>query len=93
MASTTTSLKLDADLKRRIQRLAESRKRTPHWLMKEAIEKYAAHEEWRDELWRDANAAMEDYDRTGLHLTGEEVQEWLRRRAAGEDVDLPPCHT
>ena len=91
--ATTTSLKLDDALKERLQKLADSRKRTPHWLMKEAIERYVSYEEWHDQIWKEAIEAKEDYDSTGLHLTGEEVEEWLRRRAAGEDVDLPECHT
>jgi predicted transcriptional regulator len=93
MATTTTSLKLDDALKARIQRLAEQRKRTPHWLMKEAIEEFVTREELRDKAWREANEAIEEYDRTGLHLTNAEVVEWLDRLADGEDVDPPPCHT
>lgn len=91
--ASTTSLKLDDALKDRLQKLAESRKRTPHWLMKEAIERYVSYEEWHDQIWREANEAIEEYEQTGLHLTHGEVKEWLRRRAAGEDVDLPECHT
>ena len=33
----TTSLKLDPELRSRLRRLAEARRRTPHWLMREAI--------------------------------------------------------
>ncbi|MGD0369011.1 MAG: ribbon-helix-helix domain-containing protein, partial [Acidobacteriaceae bacterium] len=36
----TTSLKLDAETKERVQRLASSRRRTPHWIMREAVEQY-----------------------------------------------------
>jgi predicted transcriptional regulator len=90
--AATTSLKLDDDLKARIQRLAEGRQRTPHWIMKEAIERYVSHEEWHDQIWREANEALEEYDRTGLHLTFEEADAWLARLAAGEDVDPPECH-
>jgi len=38
--SPTTSLKLDAQIKERVQRLASARRRSPHWLMREAIEEY-----------------------------------------------------
>jgi predicted transcriptional regulator len=35
---STTSLKLDIEVKKRVQRLASVRRRSPHWLMREAIE-------------------------------------------------------
>lgn len=39
-----------------------------------------------------ALASIADYERTGLHLTGEEVDAWLARIEAGEDAPPPPCH-
>jgi predicted transcriptional regulator len=89
----TTSLKLPAELKERLQKVADARRRSAHWAMLEAIERYVSYEEWRDEIWRDAIEGLKEMEETGLHLTGEEVNEWLRRRAAGEDVELPECHT
>ena len=38
----TTSLKLDPELRDRLRRLAKARRRTPHWLMREAIVQYLA---------------------------------------------------
>ena len=35
---STTSLKLDGETKERVQRLASARRRSPHWVMREAIE-------------------------------------------------------
>ena len=37
-STSTTSLKLDIEMKARIQRLAESQRRTSHWIMREAID-------------------------------------------------------
>ena len=37
---STTSLKLDRETKERVQRLAAARRRSPHWVMREAIEQY-----------------------------------------------------
>ena len=36
---STTSLKLDSELKERVQRIAAARRRTPHWVMREARRK------------------------------------------------------
>ena len=91
-ASSTTSLKLDSKLKRRVQRLAASRRRSPHWLMCEAVEQYVDREEKREKLRHDALAAWNDYQTTGLHLTEEEADAWLTKLAAGEDAEAPECH-
>lgn len=90
--SSTTSLKLDTELKERVQRLAAVRRRTPHWLMREAVEQYVSREEMREKLRQDALAAWNHYQTTGLHATGEEVDAWLAKLEAGEDAEAPECH-
>jgi predicted transcriptional regulator len=91
-AASTTSLKLDAKLKKRVQRLAAARRRSAHWLMCEAVEQYVGREEKREKLRQDALAAWNDYQATGLHLTGEEADTWLAKLEAGEDAGAPECH-
>lgn len=86
------SLKLDADLRARLHRLAEAQRRTPHWLMREAIAQFVQREEARERLRVDAAAAWEEYQATGRHATGEAMDAWLARLEAGEDVDPPACH-
>jgi predicted transcriptional regulator len=93
MPAQSTSIKLDPEMKGRVQALATSRKRTAHWLMKEAIEQYVEREEKRASYRRDAELAWEDYQKTGLHLTGDEVIAWLKELEAGNDVEPPACHT
>ena len=39
------SIKIDEDTKVRVKRLADARHRTPHWLMREAINQYLEREE------------------------------------------------
>jgi predicted transcriptional regulator len=91
-SASTTSLKLDPEMKARIQSLAESRRRSSHWIMREAIAEYVTREEKRQSFLQDAQAAWEDYQRTGLHLTDDEVGAWIAKLEAGEDADLPECH-
>ena len=87
----TTSLKLDAELGKRVSRLAEARRRTPHWLMREAIAQYVGREEAREQLRTDALAAWADYRATGQHASGEAVDSWLAQLEAGEDANPPAC--
>jgi len=90
--TSATSVKLDDELKDRIQHLAESRRRSAHWIMREAIAQYVEREEKREAYLRDAQNAWDDFQRTGLHITAEEADEWLAQLAAGNDVEPPECH-
>src|SRR5260370_7150940 len=74
---STTSLKLDIETKERVQRLAEARRRSPHWVMREAIEQYVEREEKREQFRQRALAAWTHYQTTGLHATAEQADPWL----------------
>lgn len=87
-----TSIKLDDDLKDRIQHLADARQRSAHWLMREAIEQYVKREERREALRQDALNAWEDYQETGLHATADEVEQWLVSWGKDDEVPTPSCH-
>jgi predicted transcriptional regulator len=89
---TTTSLKLDSELKERVQRLASARRRSAHWIMREAVEQYVGREEKRERFRQDALAAWTHYQTTGLHATAEEADAWLAKLEAGEDAEAPGCH-
>jgi predicted transcriptional regulator len=90
--TATTSLKIDSELKERVQRLAAARRRTAHWIMREAVEQYVGREEKREQLRAAALAAWDEYQATGLHATAEEADAWLARLEAGEDAQAPECH-
>jgi predicted transcriptional regulator len=92
MVASTTSLKLDLELKERVQRLAQVRRRSAHWIMREAVEQYVRREEKREQLRHDALAAWAEYQATGLHATVEEADAWLAKLEAGEDAEAPECH-
>jgi predicted transcriptional regulator len=87
-----TSVKIDDELKSRIQHLAEVRRRTPHWLMREAIEQYVNREERREAFKTEALTAWRDYQETSLHVTGEEVEAWLQSWGTADEQAAPECH-
>jgi predicted transcriptional regulator len=91
-AQSTTSLKIDRELKDRVQRLATARRRSAHWIMREAVEQYVGREEMREKLRQDALAAWSHYQSTGLHVTGEEADAWLAKLEADEEAETPECH-
>jgi len=90
--SSTTSLKIDLKTKERLQRLAAARRRSPHWVMREAIEQYVEREEKREQFRQDALAAWTHYQTTGLHATADEADAWLAKLEAGKDAAPPKCH-
>ncbi len=86
------SVKLEDSLRARLKSLAEGRQRTTHWVMREAISQYVEREEKREAFRQVTLAAWQEYQDTGLHLTGEEVDAWMAKLEAGEDAELPACH-
>ncbi|GGY12495.1 CopG family transcriptional regulator [Litchfieldella qijiaojingensis] len=86
-----TSIKLDDDLKGRVQRLADTRQRSAHWIMREAISQYVEREERRETLRRDTLKAWEEYQTTGLHATAAEVEKWLASWGADNELPAPTC--
>ena len=88
-----TSVKLDENLKSRIQHLAEVKERTAHCVMKKAIREYVEREEAKDRFRQEALESWEEYQQTGLHLTGEEVQDWLSTWGTDQEAEAPQCHS
>lgn len=89
---STTSVKLDSNLKARIQKLASARRRTSHWIMREAVEQYVEREEKREQLHQDALAAWNHYQTTGLHVPADEADAWLEKLEKGGNAPAPECH-
>jgi predicted transcriptional regulator len=90
--TSSTSVKLDTKTKQRVQRLAALRRRSPHWVLREAIEQYVEREEKREQFRQDALAAWDHYQATGKHVTAAEADKWLAKLEAGKDAPPPACH-
>jgi len=90
--ATATSIKLDDELKGRVQHLAEARRRSAHWIMREAIAQYVEREENREALKQDTLKAWEEFQTTGLHATAEEVENWLASWGTENELPTPKCH-
>jgi predicted transcriptional regulator len=89
MPLTTTSLKIDANTKERLQKLAASRRRSANWLMGEAIREFLTREEAREDFNRVTVERWAEYQADGKNVTAEKADAWLARLEAGEDVDPP----
>ena len=89
MAST---VKIDDDLKERIQHLAGLRQRSAHWIMREAIQQYVEREEARESFRKEAQASWQAYRETGRHVTGQEARAWLATWGTDDEKAAPECH-
>lgn len=88
-----TTLTLDDELEARVEKLAEARGQSPDALMRDALTQYVDRvEKAREAFWREADESWEDYKRTGLHITGEELFEWLSKWGTDGETPMPKCH-
>lgn len=87
-----TTLRLDDELKERVQALAKAQGVTAHSLMIRSIESEVSTLEARQAFLQDAENAWQEYELTGLHLTADEMTDWLDATVRGENRDFPECH-
>lgn len=95
MATATISpmsVKLDPEMRARLELLAQSRRRTAHWMLREAIAQYIEREEKREAFQQQTHEAWEEYRATGLHVTQPEADAWLAQLEEGIDIEPPECH-
>jgi predicted transcriptional regulator len=87
-----TSVKIDEELKGRIQHLAETRQRSAHWIMREAIREYVEREEARESFRQEALTSWKAYQENGRHLSGQETRDWLATWGTDQEGEQPECH-
>ena len=71
------SLKLDDEERSRLAALAAARKRSSHYLMREAVREYLTREEARQSFRDEADKALREYEENGLHATQAEIDAWV----------------
>ena len=91
--SASVTIKLDDTDRSRIASLAAAKKRTPHYLMKEAILDYVRKEEARQNFIAAAESSFEHYKETGLHISLDEFNTWVDQVQDNPGEPVPACHT
>jgi len=87
--SSTLGIKVDEAVRERLKALAEARRRTPHWLVKEALAQYLDREEAVERERVEDEARWERYVLTGEAVSHERARAWLSSLANGEDGECP----
>ena len=89
---TATAVRLDAGIKDRLKKLAEARDKTPHKMMQIAVKEYVEREESREIFKQEAIASYQHYKETGLHVTGDEVINWVSTWGSDKVLPVPALH-
>ena len=82
-----TGVKLDETLHARLKALSTAKERTPHWLMKAAIEQYVEREETYEREKREDMERWQRYKLTGHAIPNKAVDTWLT--SWGSESELP----
>ncbi len=75
--ATTMGVKLDEETCVRLKSLGAIKRRSTHWLMREAVLKYLDKEEEMEARNREADEAWKKYQRTGRFISHEAMTAWL----------------
>ena len=83
------SIKLSGEERERLKKLAGARKRTPHWLAKEAISQFLDRAEAAEKFRQESIASWEDYQRTGESIPNERITTWLDSWGDEDETEAP----
>lgn len=89
-STCTLAIKMDPKTKKRLQKLGELKERAPHWLMKEAIERYLIEEEYSEQLKQETLSRWQEA-LSGKVVDYKTVTTWLDTWDAKELKDRPEC--
>ncbi len=93
MADTAPmSLRLELELRDRLDKIAAIKKRSSHSLARDAVSRFVAEEEKLAEWNASCAASLQDYRETGLHITHTEMDSWLDSWGSNETKPAPECH-
>ena len=87
--TTTTSLKVSPDLRKRVNRLAKATGRTPHGVMVRAIEREVEREERLQDFVAEALEADRIIDAGSEVYAAKDVHEWLDKLARDKRTRRP----
>lgn len=75
--TTTVGIKLDPEIRERLNKLGKIKDRSSHWLMKKAVSEYLEREERYEREKAEDAARWQQYETTGEHLSNDEMMRWL----------------
>ena len=83
MANSTMGVRLNENTRHRLEALSKARDRTPHYLMKAAVERFLDVEEALESERQLVKSRWEKYELTGETVDHEDVKTWAANLNAG----------
>lgn len=87
--ATTQGIKLDNSVRERLKELGKLKQRSPHWLMKTAIEQFLEQEERYEREKREDMERWQQYQMTGRAVPHDKAAKWLDDLASGKSSPCP----
>lgn len=85
------AIKLPQQDRERLQLLGVAKKRSAHWLAKEAITQYLDREEAAERFKLESVARWEEYCQTGKSVPHDAVMRWLESWGTENELEAPKC--
>jgi predicted transcriptional regulator len=82
-------IKLALSERERLQKLAEKKNRSSHFLAKEAISQYLDREEATEQFKQETVDRWEEYRSTGKTVPNDDVLEWLESWGTDDEHEAP----
>ena len=79
-------VKLDSEIRDRLERLAEIKYRSSHWLMKEAIIRYLEQEKYNEQLNQETIVRWQEAEQ-GKVVSHQAVSQWLDTWGTDQESD------
>ncbi|MYM85689.1 hypothetical protein GTP91_00690 [Rugamonas sp. FT82W] len=93
LKSASIAVEMDDASLLELARVAEAEGISQDEAIKNAIRFYLDHSEGYRAMLRDGTDAWNHYKRTGLHVTNDEIGDWIAELDAGnDDAESPACH-
>jgi len=86
-ATATFTIRVPADLKRRLDRLARAADRSRSWLAADALQHYVEDQQWQ---LAEIEAGLKDAE-SGRVVSNDEVERWLKTWGGKRKVRPPAC--
>ena len=83
------AVKLDDHTCERLKALGERRRRSPHWLMREAIQQFLDREEEAERIRQDTLERLARYETAGETIDHAEVESWLETWGTDRESKWP----
>ncbi|MBI4745406.1 MAG: ribbon-helix-helix protein, CopG family [Deltaproteobacteria bacterium] len=84
-------VKLDNDLRERLKKLGTTKRRSPHWIMREAIREYVEREEAAEKLLQETIERWKAYQKDGKQISNEAMIAWLDTWGSDKETGRPLC--